>query len=183
MDHCTFINRDAEHTSLDKCDNDTIYTDRCVFVHSKQITTSQLTIAHYREIIVTRSFFFRFIPLHSSDLSVTFAFHQPPIFSDHLPTKRRRGSSSLSPIQQIHSNGDEFRRAVIVQAMLPRNEDYFSRKLFKFRAKERRINIIDTPERDAYSLTPFSWNVERLMRRPLKKQRNISTMPYQMLAF
>ena len=129
------------------------------------------------------SFFFRFIPLHSSDLSVTFAFHQPPIFSDHLPTKRRRGSSSLSPIQQINSNGDEFRRAVIVQAMLPRNEDYFSRRLFKFRAKERRINIIDTPERDAYSLTPFSWNVERLMRRPLKKQRNISTMPYQMLAF
>ena len=67
--------------------------------------------------------------------------------------------------------------------MLPRNEDYFSRRLFKFRAKERRINVIDTPKRDAYSLTPFSWNVERLMRRPLKKQRNISVVPYQMLAF
>ncbi|CAG8521954.1 4145_t:CDS:10 [Paraglomus occultum] len=124
----------------------------------------------------------RFIPLHSSDLSVTFAFHQPPISSERLSTKRRRGSS-LSPIQQINNNGDEFRRAVIVQAMLPRNEDYFSRRLFKFRAKERRINIIDTPERDAYSLTPFPWNVEKLLRRPLKKQRNISPMPYQMLAF
>src|SRR4051794_38113476 len=71
MDHCTFINRDAEHTSLDKCTNDTIYTDRCVFVRSEQITTyrcffekrkkkknNKLKIAHYRKIIVTPFFFF-----------------------------------------------------------------------------------------------------------------------------
>ncbi|SRR6266498_1434815 len=43
--------------------------------------------------------------------------------------------------------------------------------------------IIDTPYREAYTTTPFSYEIEELMMAPQKPSRTINPQPYQMLAF
>ena len=47
----------------------------------------------------------------------------------------------------------------------------------------RRPGFIDTPYRESYTTTPFSYDVEKLMMAPQKHIRKINSQPYQMLAF
>ena len=92
---------------------------------------------------------------------------------------------------------DRLRKIVMQRIMFPNrstNDDIIKNidassvsstdNILKFRKlSNRRSGIIDTPYRETYATTPFSYDVEKLMMTPQKPSRKICPLPYQMLAF
>ena len=78
----------------------------------------------------------------------------------------------------IRSTNDDIIKSIDASSVSSTNNILKFQKLFN-----RRPGIIDTPYRETYATTPFSYDIEKLMMTPQKLNRKISPLPYQMLAF
>jgi hypothetical protein len=78
----------------------------------------------------------------------------------------------------IRSTNDEIIKSIDASSVSSTDNILNFQKSFN-----RRPGIIDTPYRDTYATTPFSYDIEKLMITPQKPSRIISPQPYQMLAF
>ncbi|KAG9284873.1 hypothetical protein G9A89_003796 [Geosiphon pyriformis] len=128
----------------------------------------------------------RFIPVRNADMFREFErlknCNEPP-----KPKKRRQ--TALESEEQAKAELEHIRLNVLEKAMFPSRDNSdntrsIAANLFAYQSTIRdKTTVIDTPSRMAYSTTPFSQEVENILRAPHKPPRVINSSPYQMLAF
>ncbi|CAG8447829.1 411_t:CDS:2 [Ambispora leptoticha] len=148
----------------------------------------------------------RFIPLRYNEMFTEFERMQGRVAR---PTAKKQKKSILESEEQVKAELESIRMDILEKAMFPGTNNYnidnLSRSnigdstlsssssssslnnLFSFRSKVNNTTggaaAIDTPFRPAYWTTPFSPQIETILKTSRKPFRIVNSSPYQMLAF
>ncbi|CAG8549524.1 4862_t:CDS:2 [Ambispora gerdemannii] len=133
----------------------------------------------------------RYIPIRTHDIVSDFQRLTVP----NTPQGKKRKIASLIEEEAQQEEDDRIYRAVLESTMFPykdTNDDIIrrinsasnspSKGLLTYRSPSRKHHrSIDTPYRDAYSVSPLTWPAQQLMTSPRKPPRYISKFPYKVL--
>ncbi|KAG9300694.1 hypothetical protein G9A89_023492 [Geosiphon pyriformis] len=133
----------------------------------------------------------RYIPIRTPDLVSDFQRLSVPTSSQG----RKRKIASLIEEEALQED-DRIYKAVLESTMFPgfreSNDDIVRRinmttgstptkGLLTFKSPSKKSRHIDTPFRDAYSMSPLTWSAQNIMTNPRKPPRYISKFPYKVL--